>query len=184
MMTYEQDNHSLSNDKEAKIVWRNSMMRIANTIISKSEGEGSLKRICQKLLLELDEKIERELSRVKFGVDANVVENEVIQCDTTNEMPCLPNEVSVLNPPCVRSKGLRNTRLNGHFEKRRANTSKDAFSLRHERCECTIYIYVARRIFSYVHSFVTRVGKGRAGSGYEKGRVGVGAEARTRRART
>ena len=30
-----------------------------------------------------------------------------------------------------------------------------------------------RRIFSYVHSFVTRVGKGRAGSGYEKGRVGV-----------
>ena len=41
-----------------------------------------------------------------------------------------------------------------------------------------------RRIFSYVHSFVTRVGKGRAGSGYEKGRVGVGAGAGTRRART
>ena len=128
MMTYEQDNHSLSNDKEAKIVWRNSMMRIANTIISKSQGEDSLKRICQKLLLELDEKIERELSRVKFGVDANVEENEVIQCDTTDEMPCLPNEVSVLNPPCVRSKGLRNTRLKGHFEKRKANTSKDASS--------------------------------------------------------
>ncbi|KAK9994676.1 hypothetical protein SO802_024379 [Lithocarpus litseifolius] len=104
MMTYEQDNHSLSNDKEAKIVWRNSMMRIANTIISKSQGEDNLKRICQKLLLELDEKIERELSRVKFGVDANVEENEVIQCDTTDEMPHLPNEVSVFNPPCVRSK--------------------------------------------------------------------------------
>ena len=128
MMTYEQDNHSLSNDKEAKIVWRNSMMRIANTIISKSQGEDSLKRICQKLLLELDEKIERELSRIKFGVDANVEENEVIQCDTTDEMPCLPNEVSMLNPPCVRSKGLRNTRLKGHFEKRKANTSKDASS--------------------------------------------------------
>ena len=56
MMTYEQDNHSLSNDKEAKIVWCNSMMQIANTIISKSQGEDSLKRICQKLLLELDEK--------------------------------------------------------------------------------------------------------------------------------
>ena len=39
-----------------------------------------------------------------------------------------------------------------------------------------------RRIFLYVHSFVTRVGKGRAGSGYEKGRVGAGAG--TRRART
>ena len=39
-----------------------------------------------------------------------------------------------------------------------------------------------KRIFSYVHSFVTRVGKGRAGSGYEKGRVG--ARVGTRRART
>ena len=78
------------------------MMRIANIVISKSQGEDILKRICQKLLLELDEKIERELSRIKVGVDANVEENEVIQCDTTDEMPCLPNEVSVLNPPCVR----------------------------------------------------------------------------------
>ena len=71
---------------------------------------------------------ERELSRVKFGANANVEENEVIQCDTTNEMPCLPNKVSVLSPPCVRSKGLRNTRLKGHFEKHKANTSKDASS--------------------------------------------------------
>ena len=34
----------------------------------------------------------------------------------------------------------------------------------------------------YIHSFVTGVGKGRAGSGYEKGRVGVGVG--TRRAGT
>ena len=73
-------------------------------------------------------KFERELSRVKFGANANVEENEVIQCDTTDEMPCLPNEVSMLNPLCVRSKGLRNNRLKGHFEKRKANTSKDASS--------------------------------------------------------
>ena len=104
------------------------MLQIANKVISKSQGEDSLKRICQKLLLELDEKIERELSRVKFGVDANVEENEVIQCDTTDEISCLPNKVSVLNPSCVRSKGLRNTRLKWHFEKRKANTSKDASS--------------------------------------------------------
>ena len=59
-------------------MWRNSMMRIANTVIYKSQGEDSLKRICQKMLLELDEKIENELSRFKFGADANVEENEVI----------------------------------------------------------------------------------------------------------
>ena len=54
------------------------MMRIASIVISKSQGEDSLKRICQKILLELDEKIERELSRFKFGANANVEENEVI----------------------------------------------------------------------------------------------------------
>ena len=36
MMAYEQDNHSSGNAKEAEIVWRNSMLRIANTIISKN----------------------------------------------------------------------------------------------------------------------------------------------------
>ena len=77
------------------------MMRIANTVIYKSQGDDSLKRICQKILLELDEKIERELSRVKFGADANVEENEVIQCDTTDEMPLLAKwGVSVKSPMC------------------------------------------------------------------------------------
>ena len=51
-----------------------------------------------------------------------------IQCDTIDEMLCLPNEVSVLNPLCVRSNGLRNTRLQGHFDKHKANTSKGASS--------------------------------------------------------
>ena len=56
-MDYEQDNHSSGNAKEAEIVWRNSMLRIANTIISKSQEDDSLKSICQKILLGLDEKL-------------------------------------------------------------------------------------------------------------------------------
>ena len=56
MMTYEQDNHSSGNAKEAEIVWRNSMLCIANTIISKSQGDDSLKSICQKILWDLMKK--------------------------------------------------------------------------------------------------------------------------------
>ena len=40
----------------------------------------------------------------------------------------LSNHVLVLNPPCVRSKSLRNDRLKGHFEKRKAKSSKGASS--------------------------------------------------------
>ena len=37
MMVYEHDNHSLGNDKDAEIVWRNSMLRIANIAVYKSQ---------------------------------------------------------------------------------------------------------------------------------------------------
>ena len=125
---YEQDNHSSVNAKETEIVWRNSMLCIANTIISKSQGDDSLKSICQKILLGLDEKIERESS--KLGSNANLEENEVVEHNIVDEMLGLSNHVSVLNPPCVRSKGLRKDRLKGHFEKRKAKSSKDASSSR------------------------------------------------------
>jgi hypothetical protein len=73
------------------------MLRIANTAVYKSQGEDSLKIICQKMLLKLDEKIERELSRLKLGTV--VGEDEVIRCNTTDDMP-------VLNPSQARSKGM------------------------------------------------------------------------------
>lgn len=126
MMAYKQDNHSSGNAKEAEIVWRNSMLRIANTIISKSQGDDSLKSICQKILLGLDEKIERGSS--KLGSNANLEENEVVEHNTADETLGVANHVSVLNPPCVKSKGLRNDRLKGHFEKRKAKSSKDVSS--------------------------------------------------------
>ncbi|XP_030940024.1 protein FAR1-RELATED SEQUENCE 5-like [Quercus lobata] len=148
MMAYEQDNHSSGNAKEAEIVWRNSMLRIANTIISKSQGDDSLKSICQKILLGLDEKIERESS--KLGSNANLEKNEVVEHNIVDEMLGLSSHVSVLNPPCVRSNlkkpflqkewkkkdeealynYLRKDRLKGHFEKRKAKSSKDASSSR------------------------------------------------------
>ena len=95
------------------------MLRIANIAIYKSQEEDSLKTICQKMLLELDEKIERELSRLKLGTVAG--EDEVVQCNTTDDMP-------MSDPPQARSKGMRNTRIRGHFEKRKTKPSKDASS--------------------------------------------------------
>ena len=76
----------------------------------------------------LDEKIERELSKLKLGSNANLEENEVVEHNTTDEMLGLSNHMLVLNPPCVRSKGLRNDRLKGHFEKRNTKLSKDSSS--------------------------------------------------------
>ena len=45
MIAYEQDNHSSGNAKEVEIVWRNSMLCITNKIISKNQGDDSLKSI-------------------------------------------------------------------------------------------------------------------------------------------
>jgi hypothetical protein len=77
MMAYEQGSHSSMNNKEAEIVWRTSMIRLAKT----SRGEDNLKHICQMMLLELDEKIERELARLKLDKYANAEEVEPVPCD-------------------------------------------------------------------------------------------------------
>lgn len=46
MMAYEQGTNSIANGKEAKIIWRNSMIRVANTTIYMSQSNDSLKNIC------------------------------------------------------------------------------------------------------------------------------------------
>ena len=65
-----------------------------------------------------------------MGSNTNLEENEVVEHNIADEMLGLANHVSVLNPPCVKSKGLRNDRLKGHFEKHKAKSSKDASSSR------------------------------------------------------
>ena len=121
------------------------MLRIANIVVYKSQGEDSLKTICQNMLLELDEKIERELSRLKLGI---VGEDEVVH-NTTDDMP-------VSDPPQVRSKGVRNTRIRGHFEKRKTKPSKDASSLSEKLLLYFIfllnicYIFITNRHFCFV----------------------------------
>uniref|UniRef100_A0A2N9GXD7 MULE transposase domain-containing protein n=1 Tax=Fagus sylvatica TaxID=28930 RepID=A0A2N9GXD7_FAGSY len=57
-------------------------------------------------------------------------EDEVVQCNTTDDMP-------VLDPPQARSKSVRNTRIRGHFEKRKTKPSKDASSSRKAKQQVT-----------------------------------------------
>ena len=66
----------------------------------------------------------------KVGFKCNLEENEIVEHNTANEMLGLSYHVLVLNPPCVRSKSLQNDSLKGHFEKRKAKSSKDASSSR------------------------------------------------------
>jgi hypothetical protein len=54
----------------AEIIWHNIMLRIANVVMYKSQGEDRLKSIGQKMLLEFNEKIERVI-KVKVGYICN-----------------------------------------------------------------------------------------------------------------
>ena len=57
----------------AEIIWHNIMLCIANAVIYKSQGKDRLKSIGQRMLLEHNEKIEKELSRLKLGTYADTV---------------------------------------------------------------------------------------------------------------
>ncbi|KAF5955565.1 hypothetical protein HYC85_008421 [Camellia sinensis] len=125
MMAYEQGTNSIANGKEVEIIWRNSMIRVANTTIYRSQRNDSLKNICQKILVQFDEKIKIEFARLKLGTVVHVEEDQAVQCDTTN--------MSVLDPPHARLKGVQNTRLKAHFEKP-SSTSREKLFL--------LYIYI------------------------------------------
>ena len=89
----------------------------------------------------------KELLRLKLGTVAG--EDEVVQCNTTDDMP-------VSDPPQARSKGVRNTRIRGHFEKRKTKPSKDASSLSEKLLLYFIfllnicYIFITNRHFCFV----------------------------------
>ncbi|CAI0394522.1 unnamed protein product [Linum tenue] len=108
MMGYEKGYSSRKTNEEAKIVWRNSIMRIISNLIYKSQHTESIIKTFQESLLSLEMKPEQELENVDLVGHINKEATETY----TNAEP-------ILDPPCVKSKGLNYTREKRHFEKRK-----------------------------------------------------------------
>ncbi|KAK8625230.1 hypothetical protein V6N13_090105 [Hibiscus sabdariffa] len=128
--------------KEVEIVFRNRMIRFAYNLITKSQENENTRQLCQKILYEGDMKIEKELAKLCVAKNHELKENETNSkgVRSKNVRRSLIEEISsedgvilkdcenksspILNPPCVRPKGISNARLKGHLERRKPKVSK------------------------------------------------------------
>ncbi|KAK8549953.1 hypothetical protein V6N13_055512 [Hibiscus sabdariffa] len=128
---------------EAEIVFRNRMIRFTYELITKSQENEKTRKLCQKILYEGDTEVEKELTKLCISKNYELKENEtsskgvvrskIVRRSIIQELSggddVIVEDVqnrssSILNPPCVRPKGISNARLKGHLEKRKSKTSK------------------------------------------------------------
>ncbi|CAL8997118.1 unnamed protein product [Prunus brigantina] len=112
------------NGKSSVTLRRNALMRTTYDVLSKAAETKATTRIAVKKLREMEELIEKEMIKSKGEVNQKTSDN-VVDCNASG---CTFDETPVLNPPCVRPKGISNARLKSAMEKRRKRTSKDTVS--------------------------------------------------------
>ena len=82
-------------------------------------------KCAKKKVKELVEYIENDMANsnmervgnANVDVDANVDSDGLIKCSH--------NDLPILDPPCVREKGVTNARIRSHLEKRKMRVPKD-----------------------------------------------------------
>ncbi|CAB4270388.1 unnamed protein product [Prunus armeniaca] len=114
------------NGKSSVTLRRNALMRTTYDVLSKAAETEATTRIAMEKLREMEELIEKEMITSKGEVNKKTSDN-VVDCNASG---CTFDETPVLNPPCVRPKGISNARLKSAMEKRRKRTSKDTVSSR------------------------------------------------------
>ncbi|KAH7513987.1 hypothetical protein FEM48_Zijuj11G0040900 [Ziziphus jujuba var. spinosa] len=110
---------SLISEKDSKVVWCNSLIRIASNSIYKGFDTEVARNICKKKILELEEEIEIEIKKNKLEEEIDLRGKEVNQENDSNITP-------VLDSPQAKPKGLSNSRLKYHFEKCKVKSIKKA----------------------------------------------------------
>uniref|UniRef100_A0A2N9GX43 Protein FAR1-RELATED SEQUENCE n=1 Tax=Fagus sylvatica TaxID=28930 RepID=A0A2N9GX43_FAGSY len=113
------------NNEMSVTVRRNELMRSVYDIFSRSAETTRYTEMCKKKVKELVEYIEKDMANsnmervgnANVDVDANV--------DSDGLMKCSHNDLPILDPPCVREKGVTNARIRSHLEKRKRRVPKD-----------------------------------------------------------
>lgn len=122
MCTKEHETLLQVKDKPSVTLRRNNLMRKAYDILSRGAESENGSRIAMQKLKEMEELIDKDLLESKGLVYQESNSNEVLNKDyDANENGCPVDETPVLDPPCVRPKGISNDRWKASLENKRKN---------------------------------------------------------------
>ena len=122
MCTKEHETLLQVKDKPSVTLRQNNLMRKAYDILSKGAESENGSRIAMKKLKEMEELIDKDVLEWKGLVYQESNSNEVLNKDSdVNENGCPVDETPILDPPCVRPKGISNDRWKASLEKKWKN---------------------------------------------------------------
>ncbi|XP_023871700.1 protein FAR-RED IMPAIRED RESPONSE 1-like [Quercus suber] len=117
-----------ANDELSVTSCRNELMRSVYEIFTKSAATTRHTEMCQRKVREMIELVENDMKQLNAARDGDEKENRIVAnnvFDDVEKTDCSLNSLPILDPPCVRPKGVTNARLKSKLEKRKRKPLKD-----------------------------------------------------------
>ena len=107
---------------------RNELMRSVYEFFTRSATTTRHTEMCKRKIREVIKFVEKEMEVLSVARDDGERENSFVDNNVFGDVEktnCSLNNLPILDPPCVRPKGVTNARIKSNMEKRKRKALKD-----------------------------------------------------------
>ena len=117
-----------ANDELSVTSRRNELMRSVYEFFTRSAATTRHTEMCKRKIREMIEFVEKDMEMLSGARDDGERENGFVDNNIFGDVEktnCSLNNLPILDPPCVRPKGVTNARMKSNVEKRKRKALKD-----------------------------------------------------------
>ena len=117
-----------ANDELSMTSCCNELMRSVYEFFTRSATTTRHTEMCKRKIREMIEFVEKDMEMLSGARDDGERENSFVDNSISSNVEktnCSLNNLPILDPPCVRPKGVTNTRMKSNLEKRKRKALKD-----------------------------------------------------------
>ncbi|KAK4601355.1 hypothetical protein RGQ29_010777 [Quercus rubra] len=117
-----------ANDEASVTSRRNELMRLVYEFFTRSAATTRHTEMCKRKIREMIEFVEKDMEMLSVARDDGERENSFVDNNVSGDVEktnCSLNNLPILDPPCVRPKGVTNARMKSNLEKRKRKALKD-----------------------------------------------------------
>lgn len=117
-----------ANDELSMTSRRNELMHLVYEIFIRSATTTGHTEMCKRKIREMIELVEKDMEELSVARDDGERENSFVNNTISGDVEktnCPLNNSPILDPPCVRLKGVTNARIKSNMEKHKRKTLKD-----------------------------------------------------------
>ncbi|KAL0014662.1 hypothetical protein SO802_001731 [Lithocarpus litseifolius] len=117
-----------ANDELSMTLRRNELICSVYEIFTRSAATTRHTKMCKRKIREMIELVEKDMEELSVARDDGEGENSFVDNTISGDVEktnCLLNNLPILDPPCVRPKGVTNARMKSNMKKRKRKALKD-----------------------------------------------------------